>query len=143
MIELVPVLGSELRRRWHPEFRFGVCAVIRKCNTDFIAEDIYRELSEERSFLYQILKYGEVIGFTVLSQYTDRFSNRNVLCMDLTWLESNEVDYPSLVVALDDLARAVGAEKIEWFSPREGWTRVMPEYGFVPSSRSYSREVPQ
>lgn len=143
MLDLVPIDRSVIRRVWGPTYIAAVTEIIRKCDADFIAADVYRELTTESAYLYSITVDGKEEGFTILSLFTDRYSQRRVLSLDMTWMHSDHVPYPALVKALDELATGVGAEKIEWNSPREGWTKVMPQYGYMPSGRCYSREVPQ
>jgi hypothetical protein len=140
MVSLHPASLSEIRDNWQ-FFVTGVGEVIDKCQADFHPADVYREVTSGGAHLYWIEDEGETVGFTVLTEYIDRYSRKSVLSLDMTYLIPNVAQLEELGDAVLELASELGKDRIEWFSPRVGWTRVMDRLGYQSDSMLFSREV--
>jgi len=141
MVLLIPASIPELRANWQ-FFVTGVGEVIDKCNADFHPADVYRELTTGGVHLYWVeVPEGDCVGFTVLSDYTDRYSQKRVLNMDMTYLIPLSDVLLELRDAVDALASELEYDRIEWFSPRLGWDRQMEKIGFRSDSKLFVREV--
>ena len=142
MVTIQPATLQEIRDAW-PFFLNGVAEVVDKCKADFHPADVYHEIASGNAFLYWVEQDGEAVGFTVISEYKDRYSQIRTLSLDMTYLEPHSDALFDLRECVDDLARQVGITRIEWFSPRVGWDRVMESLGYTSDSKLFVREVPR
>lgn len=141
MVTLRPAPAHEIRASW-PFFVTGIGEVIDRCGLDFHPADVYREITAGNGpVLFWIEKNGEAVGMTVICQEKDRYTERQSLLLDMTYLSPYADCLEELRDAVDELAREVGADYIEWFSPREGWDRVMDRIGYKSSYKAFTREV--
>ena len=141
MVTLRPAPTAEIRANWD-FFKVGIGEVIERCGLDFHPADVYREITAGHGpVLFWIEKDGETVGMTVVTQERDRYTERNSLMLDMTYLAPQTNCLEGLRDAVDRLAEEAEVDYIEWFSPREGWDRVMEQIGYKSSYKAFTREV--
>ena len=141
MVTLRPAPTAEIRASWQ-FFVTGIGEVIDKCGLDFHPADVYREITSGNGpVLFWIEKDDEIVGMTVICEEKDRYTERRSLLLDMTYLSPYADCLEDLRDAVDNLAVSADVDYIEWFSPRDGWDRVMERIGYKSSYKAFAREV--
>jgi hypothetical protein len=141
MVSLHPATTEEIRDSWQ-FFVTGIGEVIDKCGLDFHPADVYREITAGNGpVLFWIEQDGEPVGMTVIQQYREQYSGKQLLVLDMTYLEPCTDALEELRDAVDALANELEIDRIEWYSPRVGWQRAMSKIGYTDGSVCYFREM--
>lgn len=141
---LIPMDIRDFRDNWE-EIRGHLAAIIHRCKADFLPEDVYREVTTGRVYPYAIYSGKAaltMIGFTIMSEHTDKYSGAKILSLDMTYIEPNTPYLPAVADALRNFAAEHEKDRIEWFSPRRGWDHKLTEIGFKSDSMLFVTEVP-
>ena len=128
---LKPVTQAQLRDVW-PWVKAGLEATIKKCNDDYLAEDVYVSLRQSVSYLYTI----EDKGFVILQRHVD--PDGPVLFVWCLHAPGFMPRADEIMADIDELARSIGATLIRHHSPRGAWERI--GY-FKPKSVVYERRI--
>jgi hypothetical protein len=140
MVTLEPASLAEVRACWG-WVEQKLLAVILACEADFVPADVYREISSGSVFLYWVNSWCVREGVIIFSQHQDKYSLRTILGVDMLSVRAGSVDLPELGSEIEKLAVDVGADRIEWFSPRPGWTGLLGKIGYKADSMIFTREV--
>lgn len=139
MIELRAEPMAALRERIE-FFREGVEKVIHRSKCEFVADDVYREVTTGGVTLLWVYANGNLVGFSVCSEYRDRYSQKHIICVDISYL-AEEGWLGAYADAMLSIAREGGADRLEWYSARPGWSKVMASIGYSHDASLYAREV--
>lgn len=141
MVSLHPASIDEIRDSW-PFFLNGISEVIDKCGLDFHPADVYREITSGTGpVLFWVEDDGEAVGFTVANRFVEPYSRKTLLVLEMTYLEPLSNVLVPLRDAVDELAEEMGCDRVEWYSPRVGWQRVMNTIDYQAGCHVYYREV--
>lgn len=141
MVTLHPATTEEIRDSWQ-FFVTGIGEVIDKCGLDFHPADVYREITAGNGpVLFWIEQDGEPVGMSVIRQYREQYSCKQLLVLDMTYLEPHVDCLEDCRDAVEDLARELEVDRVEWHSVRKGWARVMDRLGCVLGTSNYYREM--
>lgn len=127
------VAPNEIRSVWD-RVKPGIEHLLLKCPDDYIAEDVYWFLRENRATLFMV---GD--GFMVLEVATDIFSGKKSLCVWLLHFLGAEESRGQIYEYLDDLARKAGCCRVRFKSPRSGW--VKKAIGWDMKLITWEREI--
>lgn len=141
MVTLHPATTDEIRDNWQ-FFVTGIGEVIDKCGLDFHPADVYREITSGNGpVLFWIEQDGETVGLAVIRQYREQYSHKQLLVLDMTYLEPHVDCLEDYRDAVEDLARDLEVDRVEWHSVRRGWERVMARLGCVKGTSIYFGEM--
>ncbi len=127
---LRPVNPQELRQSW-AFVRPGLEHILRKSPEQWIPEDVYAAVSNNRASLWLAIDNDMAVGFVVGYINGDNF---HVWC---AWgrLNGNLKRY---FQELEDIAKTQ-CKRITFDTWRPGWNKVARELGFMP--RSWAKEL--
>jgi hypothetical protein len=138
--ELAPVPVGRLDDVWgYVEPRLG--KVLEKVGADFVTSAVRRELDAGRVHLVVGLNGDVPTGFFVLSSYTDPYSGRVKLSVDIAFADPFTVDLAAVFQQIEELAGHVGADDLEWISPRTGWQKHMEAFDADAQFIIYSKAI--
>lgn len=139
MIELRARTTQQVREEWG-WIRNGLLTIIERTRESWLPEDVWQSLQGGHSFLWVVHKDGDDVGFLVLRKHDD-FSGP-VLFIWCCWFEPGAMrDCVADVVArLDEIAARIGAKKVRFESPRNGWGGFLAEQ-FAAVNTIYERIV--
>lgn len=133
-----PVAPDNLRRAW-AFVRPALDSIER--SDGWIPEDVFMTLRSNGATLYMIYdETGAQAGFFILRLLPD-FDGTRVHVWILHAVDTEFDVMAEFSDDLDKLARQAGARRITFSSPRNGWGKVGPRYGFKARETIYEREV--
>lgn len=124
----MPLTAYHIAEVW-PFVKDRLETICREQGADFQPEDIYRECETGKAFLYTT---DEDDSFAVIRPQWNRYTGENTLYVIAGWGHQEKH-----MEKLMELARGVGATKIEMRSKRRGFERTGWSLDYI----SYSREV--
>jgi len=143
MISLYGANLDDVRMNW--EFvEDGLNNVINKTGAGFIPADIYAAIASKQLVLYWLLDGTDTIGFTVLSEVVTNYEGKKALYLDHTFIDPQCMRRNTLEefdIALEDLAKQIGCERLEFNSSRIGWGRRIRRMGWQPVTVVYKRDL--
>lgn len=104
----------------------GLAIASEKCElSPWTADELRESLEAERAALYR-----HEAGFVILAQPTDIVTGRKFLCAILAWfVPAQGVKAMHDVLAwLDAMKAANACSRIEFWSPRAGWSILEPHF---------------
>lgn len=115
-----------------PRIKAGCLAVLKKCDEDWIPEDVYHSIAKGESFAFEI---GTGVAVVQFSPY---LTGRMMFVWVLAMPHGN--DKRAVIDALDSLAKSARCGVIRFHSKRDGWADfVTGEY--EPVATVYERKV--
>lgn len=114
---------------WH-WIESGIQVVARKCDTDFIAADVYRFLVDNRCTAVLILEDGEYRGIAIVEVVTNAFKGTrdlNVWVLFYLGAKARRFDVMQMLIEVKNRA---GCRGLEFKSPRLGWKVEAERLGF-------------
>jgi hypothetical protein len=126
-----PILPSEVPKHWK-DIR-PVIEKMSKVSDGWLPEDVYTTLVTGGATLY--LEAG-VEGFIIL-QLQPHYAGKRLHI----WIAYCRDDPLRFMPEVKEIARAAGAGRITFESPRKGWGLRAARYGFLPSRIVYEQEV--
>lgn len=124
---------TDIRTCWE-KIRPGLLEVSRKCNTDWSPADIYDACRQGRAVLFV-----EGDDFCVLQHQTN-YAGERELFIWVTYAGRNRAQEYYLP-KIKEIARRLGAVRLETASPRPGFERRAAKVGWKPITRIYQMEV--
>jgi hypothetical protein len=100
----------------------------------WIPEDVYCFLVGNHATLY--VNDGEWRGFVIL-QLLPNYAEKRLHI----WLASGQGELMGFLDEIKEIAKSSGAKRITFESPRKGWEKRAPFYGFEPKRTVYEMEL--
>ena len=135
MVKFEAIALPDVRKSWG-WIRNGLMAVIERCPSTWIPEDVWTEVMARRAFVYALQHDGDEVGFAVLQPRSD--GDGTVLFVWALWVEPGALHAQArrdeVHGELLRLAREIGVRRgrMEWNrGGGEGvafWTPVMTIY---------------
>jgi len=136
MLRLIPI--NEINEYW-TDVRTGLNRLLEKAPDTWKVEDVYFELVTNKSGLYVAEDDDGLIGFTILSPFTQYGD----IILHI-WVAVNNRNHDDLVFATDEvksIAEKIGAKYITYSSARKGSIKACRELGFKPTHQNFRFEV--
>jgi hypothetical protein len=108
---------ADLHEVWE-DVRASLVRVLKKSPARWLPEDIYTAIRANTATLYVVKENGCFIGCFVL-QLRAEFDGPVVFC----WIAEGKFLFEWALNHVKEIARGRGAKRIEFRSPRRGWTR--------------------
>lgn len=134
---MVIIPPHQIRQVW-PAIAVPIRDIEQRCPESWIAEDVYCELREGRSWL--LLSDDNLTG-CVFSQRQCHWSGKPFIWV---WCGWNHADKSRLSLAwelLQTIAKQGDATRIEFSSARKGMARLAGQFGFVEGLKEFYWEV--
>ena len=119
MVEFDLIRPADLRRVW-AGVRAGLDAMPPE---DWIAEDVYHAIKSGESALYVARGGG---GFVVFRRLVAEFSGTIDCHVWLAYNAGSVAEYDAALRLYQHVARQMGASRITFESPRQGWAKRFP-----------------
>ena len=111
-----------------------------KADGGWIPEDVFMELKMGGAVLHLVIVDMHYKGFLV-SKTFDSFDGKTLLL----WIGYSEEKGRDLLVDnihwIDEWAVKIGANRVQWQSPRKGFARVAPKLGYEQKMVIYERDL--
>lgn len=125
---------TDIRRVW-PRIKPDVENLLRETGADFFPEHVFAKCLNGVAHLYTASE-----GWVVLEP------QRNPYTLDyeiLVWLAYGKgVNLIEMYQAqIDAIAREAGATRLVFYSPRRGFERVAPAFGWTPVTTMYEKKL--
>jgi hypothetical protein len=131
-VVIYPIDPQNIRFTW-PSIADHVRDIEERCPEAWIAEDVYCELREGRSWL---LLSDDALTGAVLTQKQCEWSQRTILWVWLGWNAGPPKRMDEAAGVLKRMAADIGA-KIAFNTNRKGMARLVARLGFRPELQSY------
>ena len=115
--DIVVIDPADLHSVW-PDVRASLEKVLRKSPSRWLPEDVFTAIRSANATLYVVQENGCYIGCFVL-QLRAEFDGPVVFC----WIAEGKFLFEWALDHVKEIARGRGAKRIEFRSPRRGWTR--------------------
>jgi hypothetical protein len=138
MLKIEPMSLLEVRQAWG-WVRNGLLTVIEKCRERYEPEDVWTAVMAGQSHIWRIEFKQDDIGFAVLRRDMD--PDGPVLFLWCLWAEPGSLmrHRKQLYDRMKELARRIGARRMRFESPLNGWLG-MSEY-FDAVKTTFESEV--
>ena len=143
MVSLYSADLHDVRTNWS-FVEEGLNKVIEKTGSEFIPADIYTLISNKNLFLYWIVDGTDTIGFTIVSEVVTSYEGKKSLYLDHTYIDSKFMKRNTIEefdVAVEELAKSIHCNRLEFNSSRIGWGRRIRRMGWTPTTVVYKRDL--
>ena len=108
---------ADLHEVWE-DVRASLVRTLKKSPARWLPEDVYTALRANAATLYVVRENGCYLGCFVL-QMRAEYDGPVVFC----WIAEGRFLFQWALSRIQEIARGRGAKRIEFRSPRRGWTR--------------------
>ena len=142
MFEFQPITPYQVRDK-HTYYASGLSDAIEKGGSDCTADDVMRAIYNGKVYLYDIVAEGseDLFGFVILQEYTDCYSQKQVLHVDYAYLSRQGSGLMRLYQSLPRFAAAKGFDQIAFQSNRKGWEKYRERTGFNGATRVFYKDL--